>query len=126
MPLSTLVRFTCVSAFGCAGCRPEGQGAASRCWAGSRSWTDTSVGGIDPVAWLAEGSEPLVEFVAVEEQPPVLFVVRDRALGGELVQPLLGQIEVGGGGIDAHPWRRVAGRRLLCGLQLEQPLRDPL
>jgi hypothetical protein len=67
----------------------------------------------------------VVEFGAVEEQAPVLFVVRDLALSGQLVEPLRGPVEVGGSAPDVDPRRAsLVGLRWRRRLQLLQPAGD--
>src|SRR4051794_29065929 len=96
MPRSTRLRVMTVSP----GCGPGGR--RGRGW---RSWTDSSAVRIDPVARLGVLGEPAVEFVAVEEEATVVFVVRNLAASGELVEPLLGPVEIGGGALHVQPRR---------------------
>src|SRR4051812_7310585 len=102
MPRSTRFRVMAVS---------PGCGLGGRRGRGWRSWTDSSAVGIDPVAGLAILGEPAVEFVAVEEEAAVVFVVRDFAARGELVEPLLGPVEITGGVLHVQPRRQSLRRR---------------
>jgi hypothetical protein len=53
----------------------------------------------------------------VEEETPLLFVVRDLPGGGESVEALLRPIEVGSGALDRHPRR--LGRSTITSLLLD-------
>src|SRR4051795_11823033 len=102
MPRSTRLRVMAVS---------RGCGLGGRQGQGWRSWTDSSAVGIDPVAGLGVLGEPAVEFVAVEEETAVVFVVRDLAARCELVEPLLGPVEIAGRSFHVQPRRQSLRRR---------------